>query len=769
MTDCQKDACGCGSRPAEIRGARPAPLGDARAASRAVFRIDKMDCPTEEATIRKRLSAVEGVVGLEFNLMTRTLTISHTMPSEAPLVQALKDIDMAPSASADGAETAPEPRAKPIPTHVWWLMGVSGAAALGSELLAWTTGKEKSWPVIVLALLSIGTGGLGTLKKGWVAIRTLSLNMNLLMSVAVIGAAIIGQWPEAAMVIWLFAVAEMIEQLSLDRARNAIRGLMAISPDKATVLQGNGGWKELEAKRVEVGQTARVKPGERVPLDGVVTKGRSAVNQAPITGESVPVEKEPGDQVFAGTINESGSFEFRVTANADQSTLARIMHAVEEAQGSRAPTQRFVDNFARVYTPVVFGVALLVALVPPLAFGQPAFQWVYRALVLLVIGCPCALVISTPVTVVSGLASAARHGILIKGGAYLEAGRKLRALALDKTGTITHGRPVVTDVLPWGGADESEAIRLAGALAVRSDHPVSSAVSTYVREKIPAHPLAEVTEFEALPGRGVKGAIGGQTLHLGNHRLLEELGACSPSIEGALTKLEEDGKTAIILTRGREPVVVVGVADTVRATSREAISDLRLLGVHTVMVTGDNDHTAKAIGRAVGIDDARGNLLPQDKVAAIDMLIGQHGTVGMVGDGINDAPALAKASMGFAMGAAGTDTALETADVALMDDDLRKIPWFIRLSSKMNAVLLQNIVLALGIKAVFLALALAGRATLWMAVFADMGASLLVVVNGLRLLSKTSAAQAAVETPPRSQRPGPGGQGPLNVRVGTGG
>jgi Cd2+/Zn2+-exporting ATPase len=411
------------------------------------------------------------------------------------------------------------------------------------------------------------------------------------------------------------------------------------------------------------------------------------------------------------------------------------MHAVESAQGSRAPTQRFVDRFARIYTPSVFAAALLVAVVPPLAFGAAWMDWVYKALVLLVIACPCALVISTPVTIVSGLAAAAHKGILIKGGVYLEEGRKLKVLALDKTGTITHGKPAETDFIPLSG-DPNQTRILAASLAARSDHPVSMAIARAATEE--GLTLREVADFSAVPGRGVRGSIDGHVYRLGNHRLIEDCGLCSTEIEAKLTAVESQGKTAVLLVNQNEALAIFVVADTVRQTSRQAIADLHSLGVKTLMLTGDNPHTAEAIAREVGIDEARGSLLPEDKFRIVEELVtnGNGGKVGMAGDGINDAPALARADIGFAMGAAGTDTAIETADVALMDDDLRKIPAFIRLSRATAAVLTQNVVLALGIKTVFLALTLTGQATMWMAVFADMGASLLVVFNGLRLLRR---------------------------------
>jgi Cd2+/Zn2+-exporting ATPase len=477
-----------------------------------------------------------------------------------------------------------------------------------------------------------------------------------------------------------------------------------------------------------------VKPGERIGLDGAVVAGRSSVNQAPITGESLPVEKSEGDPVFAGTINESGSFEYRVSAAASNTTLARIIHAVEEAQGAKAPTQRFVDQFARVYTPVVFAVALAVAVVPPLVADGSWHDWVYKALVLLVIACPCALVISTPVSIVSGLAAAARHGILIKGGTYLEEGRRLAWLVLDKTGTITHGKPVQTDFELRADVDVARCRVLAASLAGRSDHPVSLAIANASDAR--SLPHLAVVDFEALPGLGVRGTIDGVAYSLGNHRLVEELGCCSAELEARLDVLEREGKTVVMLIDARGVLALFAVADTVKDTSRAAIADLHTLGVRTAMLTGDNPHTAEAIARQVGIDRATGNQLPEDKQRAIEALSDNGTMVGMVGDGINDAPALARAHIGFAMGAMGTDTAIETADVALMDDDLRKIPVFIRLSRATRNILVQNIGLALGIKAVFLALTLAGLGTMWMAVFADMGASLIVVANGLRLLRK---------------------------------
>ena len=523
------------------------------------------------------------------------------------MLAALRTLDFEARVVEEAATTvAPAP----IRTN-WWPLAISALAAMAAETIYWLN-NGNHWSVVVLALVAILTGGLPTYKKGWIALRNRNLNMNALMSIAVTGAMLIGHWPEAAMVMVLFALAEVIEAKSLDRARNAIRGLMDLAPERATVQQADGTWQEMEAKHVMIGSRVRVKPGERLRSMAKCWTGRSTVNQAPITGESLPVEKAAGDPVFAGTINESGSFEFHVTATASNSTLARIIHAVEAAQGSRAPTQRFVDQFARWYTPAVFAVALAVAIVPPLVVGGPWLDWVYKALVLLVIACPCALVISTPVSIVSGLAAAARHGILIKGGVYLEDGRKLQWLALDKTGTLTHGKPVQTDFLTWNEAVPTAAREWAASLAARSDHPVSKAVALAAQADGVA--LQAVSDFAALPGRGVRGQIDGVAYHLGNRRLMEELGVCSPELERRLSMLEAEGKTVVMLIGDSRVHALFAVADTVKDSSRQAIAELHALGVKTLMLTGDNPHTAQAIAAQVGIDRARGNLLPEDKL-----------------------------------------------------------------------------------------------------------------------------------------------------------
>ena len=719
--------CGPATQAQQVSPPPPPPVD----ASRVRYRIDAMDCPTEERLIRQRVEGLAGVVRLDFNLLARELTVYHRLDDVSTVADALLDVGMVPVLLTDGEAAAP--LAPALSSRTKGLLVASGLAAVLAESVAWITGQEQHMAVLALAALSIATAGGPTLKKGWIALRHLTLNIYFLMTLAVAGALAIGNWAEAAMVIFLFAVAEAIEALSLERARHAISALSEHAPDTASVWRSHD-WVEVPVGQVQVGARIRIRTGERVPLDGKITVGHAALNQAPITGESMPVDKQPGDPLFAGSIVTDGVAEAEVTAVAGDSTLARIAKAIQEAQTQRAPTQRFVDQFARYYTPAVVAFAVVVALSGPLLTQGTWHDWLYQALVMLVIACPCALVVSTPVTVVSGLAAAARMGILVKGGAHLEGGRHIRTVALDKTGTLTTGRPEVTDVHPLQGWTSAQALHMAASLDSHSAHPVAQAIVAAAKAQGGDGALSPVTNFSVLAGRGVQGDVNGERWQLGNHRLVEERGLCSPDLEALLASLESQGKTAMVLTNAHHPVGIIAVADTVRPESSTAVAALSAMGIHTVMLTGDNPTTAAVVGQAAGIADVRANLLPEDKLSAVAQLTAQYGPVAMVGDGVNDAPALARAHIGMAMGAAGTATALEAADVAIMDDDPRKIAQFIRLSQRAARILKENIGIALGIKAVFLALALAGHATLWMAVFADMGASLIVVFNGLRLV-----------------------------------
>jgi Cd2+/Zn2+-exporting ATPase len=585
---------------------------------------------------------------------------------------------------------------------------------------------------IALFMIALAAGIGVTIRRAWAAVRIGALDINVLMVVAATGAAILGEWAEAATVVFLFAVAQALEARTLERARAAIRALMDLTPGDALVRDA-AGERRVPVDHVAVGAAIVVRPGEKVPLDGDVIAGHSEVNQAPLTGESLPVEKAAGDRVFAGTINGHGALELRVTRLRRDSTLARIIHLVERAQAQRAPTQALVERFARVYTPAVIVLAFGIAVVPPLAFQAAWSIWLYRALVLLVVSCPCALVISTPVSIVAALAGAARKGVLIKGGSHLERTSQVRCVAFDKTGTLTRGRPEVVDVVALDGAADASVVGLAASVERRSTHPIAQAIIEHAAATRISPVAAQ--DVSALPGRGAEGSVDGRRILLGNHRLFEERQLCSPAIHGRVADMSADGRTAVIVARDARPIGVIALADRPRESVRDALDLLRRQGVEKiVMLTGDSLGTARAIARELGVDDVRADLLPEDKVAAIVELRKQYGIVAMVGDGVNDAPALATADVGIAMGAAGSDAALETADVALMADELLRIPYAFRLSRATVRNIKANLAISIVMKAAFVVAAVAGVATLWMAVVADTGASVIVIANALRLL-----------------------------------
>ena len=557
--------------------------------------------------------------------------------------------------------------------------------------------------------------------------------MNLLMTIAVIGAMIIGQWFEAGTVAFLFSFSLLLESWSVSRARRAIRTLVNLTPPTARyICSHDGEIMEKPVAAVPLGSTVLVRPGERIPLDGVITKGRTSVNQAPITGESIPVIKEEGSEVFAGTINEDGAIEFKATKPAADTTLSRIIRMVEQAQSRRAPVEQWVEKFAHYYTPAMIAVAFLVAVVPPL-FGGGWGNWFYEALVMLVIACPCALVISTPVSIVAALTAATKAGVLIKGGAFLEAVARVRVFALDKTGTLTQGHPEVQAIIPLNGHTPSELLARAAALEIHSEHPLAAAVLRKAQLENVKPLVAQ--DFRALKGRGAEASIDGHLFWVGSHRLLHEKGVEESEMHEQAQRMEDAGHSVIVVGSDRHVCGLISVADAIRPGAADLIRQLKAAGVrHVVMLTGDNQGTADAVGHAVGVDEIQAELLPEDKMLAIQEIERIHGPVAMVGDGVNDAPALATATIGIAMGAAGTDAAVETADIALMSDDLSRLPWLIRHAHRSLRIIRQNIMFALGVKAVFVVLALAHMASLWMAIAADMGTSLLVIFNALRLL-----------------------------------
>ena len=725
------------------------------------WRIPNMDCAAEESEIRHALRDVAGVQRLAFRLGARELAVD-ALPGALPGIEAaLKGAGFAPTGTV-GAAPAPSVAAsscgaccgsgcgsaaavaapvdaKPSPWQALTLApGLSRTVAalvlaLGAELLSAFGPESVQWLGMVLAVAAVALAGLSTYIKGFNALRRGRLNISALMTGAVTGAFLIGEWPEAAMVMALYALAEWLEARAVDRARGAIGGLLEMAPDTVEQRDAHGHWHAAKAADVPLGAVIRVKPGTRLPLDGVVTAGRSAIDQAPVTGESLPVDKAEGDTVYAGTLNQTGVLEVRVTAGARDTQLARIIHAVEQAQSERAPTQAFIDRFAAVYTPAVFVLALAVALLGPWLAGWTWLTAIYKALVLLVIACPCALVIATPVTIVSALANAARRGVLVKGGVYLEEARRLKAVALDKTGTLTLGKPVlVAHELLSNQELKATVLSAAAALSAHSAHPVSQAIAQGLAAQGVA--AGNVEHFVDQPGHGVEGVVGGQRLRLISQRAAEALGLGSALLTERLAAHQAQGRSVSLLASDTAVLALFAVADTVKDHAPEAVRELHALGVQTVMLSGDHPAAAQAVAGTAGVAEAHGQLLPGDKLARIAELQARLGSTAMVGDGINDAPALAAADIGIAMGSAGTDIAMEAADVVVMNDDLRRLPGLIRLSRRTHGVLWQNIVLALGIKAAFLGLALAGLATMWMAVFADMGASLIVVANGLRML-----------------------------------
>ena len=747
------------------------------------WRIPNMDCAAEESEIRHALRDVAGVQRLAFRLGARELRVDAAPGALPEVAQRLRAAGFAPQ--VPGAPKAAAAEGPACDSAACGPMQLSthdhqhddhghghehdhhhdhdhaDEAATGWRTLLLAPGLPRIGAALVLALAAeavhalapggwaaVGMGlavaavllsGLSTYLKGVNALRRGRLNISALMAVAVTGALLIGQWPEAAMVMALYALAEHLEARAVDRARGAIGGLLQMAPDTVEQRAADGTWQAVAAAEVPVGAVMRVKPGARLALDGVVTAGQSAIDQSPVTGESLPVDKAPGDAVYAGTLNQSGVLEVRVTAAAQDTQLARIIHAVEQAQSERAPTQAFIDRFAAVYTPAVFVLALGVALLGPWLAGWTWLTAIYKALVLLVIACPCALVIATPVTVVSALANAARRGVLVKGGVYLENARRLKAVALDKTGTLTEGKPVLVASEILSKTELSaHVLPAAAALSAQSDHPVSRAIAQGLASQDVT--AGEVTQFIDRPGSGVEGVVSGQRLRLVSVRALEGTDLVTAELTERLAVHQAAGRSVSLLVSDTEVLALFAVADTLKDHAPDAVRELHALGVKTVMLSGDHAAAAQAVAAAAGVAEAHGQLLPADKLTRIAELQARSGPTAMVGDGINDAPALAAADIGVAMGAAGTDTAMEAADVVVMNDDLRRLPGLIRLSRRTHAVLWQNIALALGIKAVFLVLALAGSATMWMAVFADMGASLIVVANGLRLLRARTEA-----------------------------
>jgi Cd2+/Zn2+-exporting ATPase len=693
----------------------------------SIFKIEGMDCHEEVAILERRLTKLSGLEALDADVLGQRLRIKYDAAklSTSAIAEAVAQTGMRAWLEHD-QPAGPAPSAA---TRRLFVAASGVAIAVGMVL---QLAQVDDRLTIAAYVVAIASGGVYSVRRAFHAARSLALDINVLMLVAVCGAMVLGEWSEGACVVFLFALAQLLEARAMERARGAIRALMDLTPLTALVRRG-GSEKELPVDDVRVGDLVVVRPGEKIPLDGRVVAGQSHVNQAPVTGESLPVEKEPGDEVFAGTINGRAVLEIAVERLRGDSTLARIIHLVERAQSQRAPSQMFVERFARYYTPAVLAIAVLVGILPPVLGLGPWSVWIYRALVLLVISCPCALVISTPVSIVSALAAAARKGVLLKGGAHLERLADVRCVAFDKTGTLTKGQLHVVGVTPFNGTSPERILQLAASLEARSEHPIGRAIVARAAAENLA--LESVQAFESLPGLGAEAVVGGSRVVLGSHRLFEERRICSAEVDTRMDSLSSDGRSMVIVGSATEPLGIIGVADRVRESARDAVQLLREQGIaHVALLTGDHEPAARSLARQLDIDEVRADLLPQDKVAAVEELRRRHGSLAMVGDGINDAPALAAADVGIAMGVAGSDAALETADVALMSDELLKISYAVRLSRATVRNIRANIAFSLALKGAFLAMAIVGYATLWMAVVADMGASLIVIGNALRLL-----------------------------------
>jgi Cd2+/Zn2+-exporting ATPase len=722
--------------------------------SETIFKVTGMDCAEETNALRETVGALSGITDVAFNLLngTMTVTAAEGAVEDQAIVAAVERAGMS-ALPADNTQAG-------VSSHVaegFWtthgrvvLCAASGLAVAAGFLSHWFIhgglldalaegGRSGShvFPAVSIGLYLSGViaGGWYIFPKAAAALRRFRADMNLLMTIAVLGAIIIGEWFEAATVSFLFSLSLVLETWSIGRARSAIKALFKLTPPKARyICPHDGDIMEIPVEDVPLGATVLVRPGERIPLDGQITKGSAFINQAPITGESVPVEKREGDEVFAGTINEDGAIEFTATKPSSDTTIARIIRMVEETQSRRAPSEQWVEQFASYYTPAMILLAVAIAVVPPLVFGGDWARWFYESLVILVIACPCALVISTPVSIVAALATAARSGVLIKGGAFLEEAGRLKVVALDKTGTVTHGRPEVQRIIPLNGHTEAELLDRAAALELHSRHPLATSIVR--RSEQLSRAVIPAENYREFRGRGAQGTIAGRIFWIGSHRLLHEKKMESDDLHRKIDALEDAGHSVVVVGNDDHVCGFISVADSIRNNALSIVADLKRAGVEKVIIlTGDNQGTARAINEKIGADEFHAELLPEDKLKAIEEIKGRYGSVAMVGDGINDAPALAAATLGIAMGVAGTDVAMETADIALMSDDLSRLPWLIRHGRRTLGVIRQNIGFALGVKLLFMGLALANVATLWMAIAADMGASLLVIMNALRLLN----------------------------------
>lgn len=696
-----------------------------------VYRVEGFSCANCAGKFERNVKQLPGVQDAKVNFgASKISVIGETTIQELEKAGAFEGLKV----MLDKPTAVIEPKTEKVPFYKKHQVLIFSALLIVLGYLSSYLNGEKNVITILLFLSAIVIGGYSLFKVGLKNLIQLDFDMKTLMTVAIIGAAIIGEWVEGAVVVILFAISEALERYSMDQARQSIRSLMDIAPKEALVRR-HGQEMLVPVEDVAIGDIMIVKPGQKIAMDGIVTNGNSIVNQAAITGESVPVVKTVNDEVFAGTLNEEGLLEVRITKLVEDTTISKIIELVEEAQAERAPSQAFVDKFAKYYTPIIMVIAVLVAIVPPLVYAGDWGEWIYQGLSVLVVGCPCALVISTPISIVSAIGNAAKKGVLIKGGVYLEEMGNVRAIAFDKTGTITKGIPVVTEFEVLNGENEEQILSFIAALEYRSGHPLASAIIKNAEDKQTSYLDINVEDYTSITGKGVKGSIDGITYYVGSPHLFNEITLVESEISQRIDTLQNQGETVMLFGNKQKVLAIIAVADEVRESSRNVINSLHELGIKkTVMLTGDNTATAKAISRAIGISEIKAELMPEDKLNYIKLLRSEYGKVVMVGDGVNDAPALAASTVGIAMGGAGTDTALETADVALMADDLSKLPFTIKLSRKALRIIKSNITFSLGIKLLALLLVVPGWLTLWIAIFADIGATLIVSLNSMRLM-----------------------------------
>lgn len=698
-----------------------------------VYRVEGLSCTNCAAKFEKNVSQIPKVTDAKVNFGAGKISIEgEATIAEIEAAGAFENLKVQ-------SEHDTEPRIEtkePFVKRNWNLLVSLFLIILA--LVSQVVNGEDALLTEGLFILAIIIGGFSLFKEGFSDLFKLDFSMESLMTIAIIGAAIIGEWTEGSIVVILFAISEALERFSMDKARQSIRSLMDIAPKEALIRRNNVE-QMINVSKIEVGDIMIIKPGQKIAMDGQVIKGHSSVNQAAITGESVPIEKNINDDIFAGTINEEGALEVKVTKHVNDTTIAKIIHLVEEAQGERAPAQAFVDKFAKYYTPTIMVIAALIVIVPPLFFNGDWNTWLYQGLSLLVVGCPCSLVISTPVSIVSAIGNSAKNGVLVKGGIYLEEIGGLKAIAFDKTGTLTKGTPTATDFTTVDSKDEEKYFSIITALESYSQHPLASAILKEADNRAISYKSVVVDEFTSITGKGIQGNIEGITYLVGSPKLFESILTDNSKIIETYQRLQQQRKTAMLLGTDKQILAVIAVADELRESSKAVIEKLHDLGIeHTIMLTGDNATTAQSIGKQTGVTEIKGDLMPQDKLDYIKSLKETYGKVAMVGDGINDAPALAASTVGIAMGGAGTDTALETADVALMGDDLQKLPFIVKLSRQTLRIIKQNITFSLGIKLLALLLVVPGWLTLWIAILADMGATILVTLNGLRLMKVKS-------------------------------